>query len=739
MKPVLLATSMLAPLLLAACASGGGGGGGSIATVTPATIGPFARATVGSTPPTTAAGGFQQAAPGGPTFPGVQPANGTVFALTQSVFKVAHDSNDVATALSADTATMAAGATVTVNDNTKNNFELKIPTLGVDAILHLNDNNYTQLANGDYIALESVTYGRNVNLLNYAVLGDWTLLDTSGQHTIDYGQFIFGYQTPLAGRPVSGAATYSGTNNVAGQVLTPSNTVGAYYTAVGGDGTLTANFTTGAVTGAFTNMVSAASGGGTNAWNNLSLTGTLSGATFTGATAATTSPSTTNALLASATGTFAGGFYGPVANEVALVWTLSDGTESALGVFGAEQNSPPATIGAFEAATPGTPAPATTAAGYQQALAASPSFTSTGPTAGTVFALTQSSIVATITPGDAYGTVTADTATDTAGATVTALSTNANTSYELKIPHLGVDVTLQANAPQDTKLSNGTYAYLSTITTAGGTNYLDYAVLGAWNLNDTADQNYTNTGFFVFGYQTPAAGMPTTGTATYSGTGNVYGEVIAPSAGGGATAATLTGDGSLTANFGTGAITGTLSNITANYNGANTAWNSVTITGAINAGASTFNGATSTPSAPATTYSLGAGATGTIRGGFYGPTAQQVAAVWTLSDGTKSALGVFGAKVAPSDRRLKRDIEPAGVVAGVRLYRFRYLGDGRTFVGVMAQDLLADPRHAKAVIRRPSGLLMVDYGMLGLDTPDLGAMQAAGAAAVAAYEMAAAA
>jgi len=100
---------------------------------------------------------------------------------------------------------------------------------------------------------------------------------------------------------------------------------------------------------------------------------------------------------------------------------------------------------------------------------------------------------------------------------------------------------------------------------------------------------------------------------------------------------------------------------------------------------------------------------------------------------------VFGAKVAPSDRRLKRDIEPAGVVAGVRLYRFRYLGDGRTFVGVMAQDLLADPRHAKAVIRRPSGLLMVDYGMLGLDTPDLGAMQAAGAAAVAAYEMAAAA
>ncbi len=118
-----------------------------------------------------------------------------------------------------------------------------------------------------------------------------------------------------------------------------------------------------------------------------------------------------------------------------------------------------------------------------------------------------------------------------------------------------------------------------------------------------------------------------------------------------------------------------------------------------------------------------------------------MAAVWTLSDGTKSALGVFGAKVAPapSDRRLKRDIEPMGVVRGLRLYRFRYLGDARTFVGVMAQDLLTDPRYAHAVIRRPSGLLLVDYAALGLDIPDFDAMRAAGEAAVAAYEMAAAA
>jgi hypothetical protein len=735
----LLASSMMMPLMLAACASGGGGGGGSITTVTPATIGAFAQPTVGTTPPSTPAGGFEQAAPGGPTFRGVQPANGTVFALTQSVFKVAHDSNDIATAIAADTATNAAGATVTVSDNTQGTYELKIPSLSVDAVLLMNDFYYSKLANGTYLAIESFTGRHGTNLLNYAVMGDWSLLDTTGVHTTNAAYYIFGYQTPVAGMPATGTATYTATNNVSGEVLTPSNSVGANITPVSGDGSLTANFATGALTGTFTNMVSAAPGGGTNTWNNLSLTGTIADSNFTGTTAATTAPVARAALLASATGTFTGGFYGPVANELALVWTLSDGTSSAEGVFGADQNSPPATIGAFEAATPGTPAPSTPATGYQLASGVSPTFTGTGPSAGTAFALTQSSLAVTFTPGDAAATVTADTATDTAGATLTALTNNANTQYELKIPHLAVDVTLQANAATETKLANGTYAYLSTVTTSGGTNLLDYAVLGAWNLNDTADQNATNTGFFIIGYQTPPAGMPGSGSATYSGTGNVYGQVTQPNAAGGSSAATLFGDGSLTANFSTGGITGTLSNITASFKGTSSAWNTVSITGAINAGASTFNGATATPSAPGTTYSLAAGATGTIRGGFYGPTAQQVAAVWTLSDGTKSALGVFGAKQAPSDRRLKRDIVPIGVVNGVKLYRFRYLASDRTFVGVMAQDLLADPRHARAVFRRPSGLLVVDYGRLGLDIPDIEAMRAAGEVAVATYEMAVAA
>ena len=729
MKKSLLGSTLLAPLLLTACA---GGGGGSAASVTPATIGPFARATAGATPPSTPAGGYQLATSGEPSIKGVLPPNGTAFAATQTVIKIAHDASGNPTSVTADAATMAGGATVSIADRTKSTVELKVPNLGIDAVLRVNDYNYSKQGDGTFLALSTVTDSGGANPLHYAMLGDWTELDASGHHTLEIGEFILGYQTPAAGVPAAGSATYSGKNNVIGVIVSPSTSLGAFGTNVVGDGSLTANFATGAVTGGFSNL----STDGSTAWNTVGLTGTLSGALITGSTAATSAPGTPGALLGSATGTFAGGFYGPVANEVALVWTLSDGTNSVLGLFGAAQNSPPATIGAFEAATPGTPAPSTGAAGYQLATGAAPAFTGTGPTAGTVFALTQSSLKATFTPGGAAATVAADSPTDLAGATLTAQATGPTTAYELKIPNLGVDVVLAPNDVSEHRLPNGTYAYLSTVLTASGANYLDYAVLGAWNLNEATDTNAANTGFFVAGYQTPPANVPTSGSATYSGTGNVYGEVFAPNASGGSTAAVLKGDGSLTANFTTGGISGALSNLT--Y-GSGVAWNTVTISGAINAGASTFNGATSTSFAPGTTLSLAATATGVVRGGFYGPTAQQVAAVWTLSDGTRSAVGVFGAKVAPSDRRLKRDIVAVGSRGGIRLYRYRYLGCDRTFVGVMAQDLAADPRFAHSIIRRPSGLLLVDYGLLGLDLPDSEAMAVAGFAAVEAYEMAVAA
>ena len=44
-----------------------------------------------------------------------------------------------------------------------------------------------------------------------------------------------------------------------------------------------------------------------------------------------------------------------------------------------------------------------------------------------------------------------------------------------------------------------------------------------------------------------------------------------------------------------------------------------------------------------------------------------------------------------SDSRLKTDIRPEGELAnGVRVYSFRYWNDERRFIGVVAQDLLAE-------------------------------------------------
>jgi len=68
-----------------------------------------------------------------------------------------------------------------------------------------------------------------------------------------------------------------------------------------------------------------------------------------------------------------------------------------------------------------------------------------------------------------------------------------------------------------------------------------------------------------------------------------------------------------------------------------------------------------------------------------------------------------------SDLRLKRDVHEAGMLPnGIKLYTFHYWNDDRVFLGVMAQDLLADPRFADAVTQHESGYYLVDLGKLGL-------------------------
>jgi len=73
-----------------------------------------------------------------------------------------------------------------------------------------------------------------------------------------------------------------------------------------------------------------------------------------------------------------------------------------------------------------------------------------------------------------------------------------------------------------------------------------------------------------------------------------------------------------------------------------------------------------------------------------------------------------GSGTAISDARLKTDIVATGrSAAGLPLYQYRYIASSTLYEGVMAQDVLM--RRPEAVVQGPMGMMMVDYGLLGLE------------------------
>jgi hypothetical protein len=129
--------------------------------------------------------------------------------------------------------------------------------------------------------------------------------------------------------------------------------------------------------------------------------------------------------------------------------------------------------------------------------------------------------------------------------------------------------------------------------------------------------------------------MPTSGTAVFSGPGAVSGPIF-KTVGTDIRAAGVVGNASISVNFGSGAINGSFTNMVSN---AQQPWNDVSVTANIATGTNRFNGTTAAASAPGTPMSLSASAVGKINGAFYGPAAQNLGAVWSLSDGTGSAIG----------------------------------------------------------------------------------------------------
>jgi hypothetical protein len=207
------------------------------------------------------------------------------------------------------------------------------------------------------------------------------------------------------------------------------------------------------------------------------------------------------------------------------------------------------------------------------------------------------------------------------------------TSFQLVIPSLNVNYTYTSSESMLANSSGWTWGY-------------SYVVAGSWGAG-TGQGTLQSNSFYAFGYETPGSGIPTTGSAQYAGvaSGNVFqtnnGTILGT---------TVDGKANLSVNFSSGQVTGSLTQMQ-QWNGlptggpqTNLPWNDVSLSASMVPGTSKFSGTAAATSAPGSSFSLSSSATGHVDGALYGPTAQNVGAVWSLNDGSKSALGALAAK-----------------------------------------------------------------------------------------------
>jgi hypothetical protein len=451
----------------------------------------------------------------------------------------------------------------------------------------------------------------------YLLPGFWAV---NTNNVATFSAFVAGLQTAFSGMPSAGTALFRGYSS--GILFTPTRSV-----VLGGEVSLTVNFATGAIGGSVTN-VWAHDGNVTDGFSNdVALSATMhSGSnTFSGTTDAGSPRTSELSLNSSAAGTVEGGFYGPNAQELGAVWTLSDGTTAAIGTIGAS-SAPPLTIGA-----PATPSFGPNPSPAQAAMPGGPTFDNGPYGSDVIFPLLSTSLDHTA------GGVAAAPNTQSATAIVKSSSGSVRSDIQLIIPALGIDTSITLS----TALANGGEVFSST--EYGRFEGLSYVSFGVWAESGGAFGRAWSATAFAFGYETPAGAIPATGKADYKGTGTVSGRVFVPQDGQ-IIDAYLTGNAQLTADFATGKIDGLL-NVEVEYGwDVPAAWHDVTVNANIVGGTNRFSGTTGVTGSSTPPYSLKSSASGAINGAFFGPAAQNLGAVWTLSDGTGSAIGVVGAQ-----------------------------------------------------------------------------------------------
>lgn len=419
---------------------------------------------------------------------------------------------------------------------------------------------------------------------------------STGAAPLDGHAFVFGVNTLPRDLPKSGSATYTaaagGSATLAGS-LTPLRLTGS-------SATFSADFGTGAIATTIKLVGTPAAGGASVALDDLTGLGSISAAKpgFSGLFTGTGTVS----------GTFNGAFFGPEAVEFGYSF-LVGGTSAAGKAF-------TAIGGAFGSTAIPPPPPPPVYTAFQD-LTGVQNFASAGvrysfapvPSGGTGFTFRQ---VEALGSGVAvqYDTANGDvtyTAPDGTSTTFTAANVVATQS------------TATSRVFNKSNPAGGVYGGSLSTPTVGGV-ALTYTRLGTFFTNGTPAGLDGHT--FVFGVQTLASDVPTTGTASYTG-----------QAGGTAALATggapvrVGGTSTLTADFATGAIT-TAFSLAYSTAGVTTALDILSGTGSIGANKPGFAGTL-----------IGSGnVTGNFTGAFFGPQATEFGYDYII--GGTTAVGV---------------------------------------------------------------------------------------------------
>jgi hypothetical protein len=258
----------------------------------------------------------------------------TVLPLRQSVIFYMRGTLEPADELGG--ATLTYKGTQTANGVTGPVFELNVPNLSVTQTL-LPDGTGAPCCGFD-------EFNGKLKLLNYTMTGTWNGVVYGDFCTPCTSMFVTGFQTPSANVPASGQATYLGNGangSVSGNIYSSFGPIET-GTITGSSSSFAVNFSSAQVTGTLSGLKATPVSidgvvGAPQDWNQINVTGSLSGAVLSGTTSTPSQPAGSLGFGASSTGTIGGALFGPNAEELGAVWTLYDqaGVKAAFGVVSA--------------------------------------------------------------------------------------------------------------------------------------------------------------------------------------------------------------------------------------------------------------------------------------------------------------------------------------------------------------------------------------------------------------------